>query len=35
MGEYVENYGDGKMLHTGDRIHTTLRLSPLRSGDVP
>jgi beta-galactosidase len=32
MGEYVENYGDGKMLHTGDRIHSTLRLSPLRGG---
>ena len=35
MGEYVENYGEGKMLHTGERIHTTLRLSPLRSGDAP
>ncbi|HEX4488159.1 MAG TPA: glycoside hydrolase family 2 TIM barrel-domain containing protein [Terriglobales bacterium] len=26
MGEYVDNYGDGKMLHTGDRIHSTLHL---------
>jgi beta-galactosidase len=29
MGEYVDNYGDGKMLHTGDRIHSTLRLSRI------
>jgi beta-galactosidase len=29
MGEYVENYGDGKMLHSGDRIHSTLHLSHL------
>jgi hypothetical protein len=29
MGEYVANYGDGKMLHTGDRIRSTLRLSRL------
>ncbi len=27
MGEYVENYGDGKILHNGDRIHSILRLS--------
>jgi hypothetical protein len=29
MGEYVENYGEGKMLHSGDRIHSRLRLSRL------
>jgi hypothetical protein len=29
MGEYVENYGDGNMLHSGDRIHSTLHLSHL------
>jgi hypothetical protein len=29
MGEYIANYGDGKMLHTGDRIRSTLRLTRL------
>ncbi|HEX4486545.1 MAG TPA: glycoside hydrolase family 2 TIM barrel-domain containing protein, partial [Terriglobales bacterium] len=27
MVEYVENYGSGKLIKTGDRIHSTLRLS--------
>ena len=27
LGEYVSNYGDGKVLRTGQRIHSTLRLS--------
>jgi hypothetical protein len=26
IGEYVENYGRGKMLRTGDRIHSTVHL---------
>ena len=29
MSEYVENYGNGKILHTGERIHSTLHLSRL------
>ena len=30
IGEYVTNYSDGKVLHGGDRIHSTLRLSIIR-----
>lgn len=34
IGEYIENYGRGKMLRTGDRIHSTvhLRLLPAPAG---
>jgi hypothetical protein len=30
LGEYVSNYGDGKVLHTGQQIHSTLRLSLIK-----
>ena len=30
LGEYVTNYGDGKILHAGDHIHSTLRLSLMK-----
>jgi hypothetical protein len=35
MGEYVANYGVGKMLHSGDRIHSRLRLSRLTGSEKP
>lgn len=30
IGEYVTNYGDGKVLHTWDHIRSTLRLSIIK-----
>ena len=34
LGEYVSNYGEGKVLHTGERIRSTLRLSVIRGSNV-
>ena len=34
IGEYIENYGHGKMLRTGERIHATLHLRLLRTPDA-
>jgi hypothetical protein len=30
LGEYGANYGDGKVLHNGEHIHSTLRLSAIK-----
>ena len=30
LGEYGANYGDGKVLHSGQRIHSTLRLTVIK-----
>jgi hypothetical protein len=34
IGEYLENYGRGKMLRTGERIHATLHLRLLTTPDA-
>ncbi len=32
IGEYVENYGRGKMLRPGERLHSTIHLQLLKGG---
>ena len=32
IGEFIENYGRGKMLRTGERLHSTIHLQLLKGG---